>query len=811
MTPVHDATSSTTSPDLLFPLRAGLTRPMACALDSVTVIDLSSGAAAALATMFLCDQGARVIRVIPPGTSHLREGGFLVWDRGKACVNLDLDAALEAVDAASITGTPAADLLRLVAGADVLVEDFAPASPLQRLVEWERLKRHNPRLVGCSITAYGKRGPWRDEPPIDDLVLARTGLLAGMPGFRPAPVHVVHPLPTVGAGLFAAIGIGAALLAREATGRGRLVETSLMAGALLYQTKVSGERLDRQVFQTHPSGSAPFYSVYPCADGQWVQLGCVHIGFIAAAAQLLGIAELIAEPRFHIGRGGASPQDDAELRATLTRILKTRPLAEWAAAFEAADVPFAPARLTEDGLSDPQVLHNGMLTTLSDPAVGELLQMGVPIRLTATPGRVAGPRASAPLEARDLPLQVRGREGASPAGDVAARQPPPLAGVRVLEITNLIAGPTAGRILADLGADVIKLEPPGGDMSRPIARAYFYAVNFNKRSICVDGQTDVGKQIIRQIAASADALVANLRPHATERMGIGPAVNPRLIETHLTGYGWTGPYAKRPGIDPLAQALLGLERAQGGPDNPPVFPAQLAPTDYTAGAMGALGTILALLARARSGIVQRVECDLLSGGIVLSSPWFTRYAQRPERPLADKQQYGLGPFHRLYAVRDGWIYVVAERDEARQAVCAIFGVPAPDVSAPPQMQGRHPNTTPFAVELATRIGRHSQVDALAALRAAGVPCSEVRPPDSEAFLDDPNTIANHMVAVRQHPSAGKLRVAWQLVQFADTRAAEGPPTPLLGQHTNEVLREIGYREGDIRSFYAAGVVKTEAA
>src|SRR5262249_22248870 len=159
----------------------------------------------------------------------------------------------------------------LVGGADVLVEDFAPSSAQQRLVAWPRLQAINPRLVACSITAYGKRGPWKDEPAIEDLVLARTGLLAGMPGFRAAPVHVVFPLASVGAALLAANGIAAALLARETTARGRLVETSLMAGALLYQTKVTGERLERQVFQSHPSGSAPFYSVYPCADGQWVQ------------------------------------------------------------------------------------------------------------------------------------------------------------------------------------------------------------------------------------------------------------------------------------------------------------------------------------------------------------------------------------------------------------------------------------------------------------------------------------------------------------------------------------------------------------
>jgi crotonobetainyl-CoA:carnitine CoA-transferase CaiB-like acyl-CoA transferase len=790
---------------------------MACALDGLTVLDLSTGPAAALATMLLSDHGARVVRLIAPGAPHLREGGFVVWDRGKLSASLDLDAALAAIDATRVPalGTPAAEYVRLVGGADVLVEDFAPSSSRQRLVAWPRLQRMNPRLVACSMTAYGKRGPWKDEPPIEDLVLARTGLLSGMPGFRSAPVHVVHPLASVGAALLSANGIAAALLARETTGRGRLVETSLMAGALLFQTKVTGERLERPVFQTHPSGSAPFYSVYRCADGQWVQLGCVHVGFITTAAKLLGICDLIAEPRFKIGKGGAAREDDDFLRATLTGILQSKPYAEWAAAFEAADVPFAPARVVEDGLSDPQVLHNGMVTTLEDPAVGPVMQMGVPIRLSRTPGRVAGPRCAAVCAAKDVPVSGRPEVRVHPALPAQpAAEPadlPPLAGVRILEVTNLIAGPTAGRILADLGADVIKLEPPGGDMSRPIARAYFYAVNFNKRSVCIDTATEAGRQIVQRIAASADALIANLRPHATERMGIGPAVNPRLIETHMTGYGWTGPYAKRPGIDPLAQALMGLSRAQGGDGNPPVFAAQLAPTDYTNGAMGALGTILALLVRARAGIVQRVDSDLLSGGIVLSSAWFTRYHGKPERPLADKEQYGLGPFHRLYRLRDGWIYVVAETDAARRAVCASFGAPVPEPSALRPDPGQHPNQTPFAVTLAARLAERSVAEALAGLRAAGAPATEAPAPNSEVFLDHPHTAANDMVVVREHAKAGTMRLAWQLVTFANAHPSAGLPTPLLGEHTTEVLREVGCSEAEIQSLQAAGVARRAEA
>ena len=118
---------------------------------------------------------------------------------------------------------------------------------------------------------------------------------------------------------------------------------------------------------------------------------------------------------------------------------------------------------------------------------------------------------------------------------------------------------------------------------------------------------------------------------------------------------------------------MGMSRAQGGPNNPPVFAAQLAPTDYTNGAMGALGTIMALYARKRTGVVQRVEGNLLNAAVVLSSEWFSKYAGKPERPLADKDQYGLTPFHRLYRLSDGWMYVVARDDAERRAVCAVAG------------------------------------------------------------------------------------------------------------------------------------------
>jgi crotonobetainyl-CoA:carnitine CoA-transferase CaiB-like acyl-CoA transferase len=370
-------------------------------------------------------------------------------------------------------------------------------------------------------------------------------------------------------------------------------------------------------------------------------------------------------------------------------------------------------------------------------------------------------------------------------------------------------------LLADLGADVIKMEPLEGDLSRPIGRTYFFNLNANKRSLSVNTRMPEGKEVAQRVAATADVLLVNLRPHATERMGIGPGtlqqLNPRLIETHVTGFGWDGPYALRPGIDPLAQALMGLSHAQGAPGNPPVFYSQLAPTDFTAGAMGALGTILALFVRKRTGVVQRVDTNLLNGGILLSSEWFTRYQGKPTRPLADTGQYGLNAFHRLYKASDGWLYVVADTPEARQALgraldCEHLLRDYADGTA-----GCHPADSPLAHALAGRLAAQRVDESLARLQAMGVPCAPTVSGHSEFFLNDPHTIANDMVATYHHLLLGQKRIARHYIRFGHTAVLQGRPTPLLGEHTRELLQEVGFTESVIAELYAKGVVKTEGA
>lgn len=781
---------------------------MSRALDGITVLDLTDGMAGSMATMFLCDNGARVIRLENPAEAARRkDDSYMVWDRGKESVFLDLSAGPESADIAAFH--------RLVMSADVLVENLPPSSPLQSIVHYDRVSPISPRLVHCSITAYGKTGPLKDEPPIDDLIMARTGILANQPGVQSWPPHVIHPVPSVGAALLAAQGVVASLYAREQDGRGRNVDTSLMAGAFVFAPKVIGEVFKENPKQANLGGDAPFYSIFECADGSWVQLGCVRTGFIDAAADVMGITDVMQDPKFGDGFRGLPEENREELYGIVAAALKKKPAEEWARLFDEADVPHALGKTIDEALDDPQVRFNEMLIELDDPFLGRVSQMGVPIQLSATPGAVTGPR---PVPGRHTEEVLSGLDNEDPSIDGpesthTAVMDPPLKGIKVLEMTNLIAGPTAGKLLADLGAEVTKLEPPQGDISRALGRSYFVYLNNDKRAVCFDTRTIEGKEIAQKLAAEADILLANLRPGATDRMGIGTEalaqLNPNIIETHVTGYGWAGPYAHRPGMDPVATAWMGLQMAQGGMSNRPVFLGQLAVSDYAAGAMGTLGAIMALFVRRRTGKPQRVNTNLLNGGIILSSEYFSRYESKPPRRLADKDLYGLGPLHRLYETRDGWIYVIAESDDHWDALCGVLGRDdIPEDTRFATAAARRRNGPALADELASIFETSGSDDWLEQLGEVRVACAPVNE-GSQWFFDEPHFAADNLIDEQQHPVIGWVKLSRNGIRFADTAQVDASHTPRLGEHMRQTLGELGYSEKQIDELYKKDVVKTE--
>ncbi len=786
-------------------MTAGPDRPKS-ALTGISVLDMTTGMAGALATMFLCDNGANVIRTVRDAAHVARPGpGYALWDRGKKAVLIDDAGAEGAIE-------------RLAAMIDVVVEDLPPGAHGKAAALLHRLQSAGQRLIHCSITAYGVNGPLARESAQADLVMARTGTLSDLPGFRDGPMHLMHPVASVGAGLLAATGTAAALLQRERTGVVARVDTSIMAGAMLYMIGATWDHLEPSPSQTNPVGDGPFYSAFECADGEWLQLGCVRAGFAEQAASVMGIAHVMSDPEY--GDGRMPPTEEARLRLfdIVADAMRARPSTEWARLFDEADVPFGRVGTTDEAMDDPQVRHNQMVSQLDDPVLGQTSLAGLPIKLSQTPGFAGSPRADRAISIDEaLPAERRRTESSTPAASNSGSSDAvgmPLEGTTVLEAANVMAGPLAARLLADLGADVVKLESPDGDIIRPGGSALFFYSNANKRSVSVDAKTPEGRDVAQRLASRSDVLLANMRPGATDRMGLGSdtlaRLNPRLIETHVTAFGWSGPYSHRAGVDPLAQALTGLQRIQGGPGRPPVYLSILAPCDFTAAAMGVLGTVLALVARERHGVAQRVDTNLVNAGVLLSADNFMRAAEKPARRLADRDHYGLGALHRLYEAGDGWLYLAADSDEHWRGLCDALGLSdLQDDHRFSTVALRFEHDQELGTELAAQFESQPIAEVLDALDRAGVPCAPVVEDYSRAFVSDPQARENDLVAELEHPTLGTLSLATNLVKFSGRPGGVRRPTPLLGEHTREVLADLGYSATAVQGLYDKGVARTE--
>jgi crotonobetainyl-CoA:carnitine CoA-transferase CaiB-like acyl-CoA transferase len=286
--------------------------------------------------------------------------------------------------------------------------------------------------------------------------------------------------------------------------------------------------------------------------------------------------------------------------------------------------------------------------------------------------------------------------------------------------------------------------------------------------------------------------------------------NPDVIQAHVTAFGWEGPYSHRPGVDPLAQAWMGLQRAQGGPENPPVFLAQLAPTDFTAGAMGALGAVMALYVRERTGKARNLYTNLLNAGALLTCEGFMRYEGKPPRRLADKGQYGLSALHRLYQTSDGWLYVSAEAKGEWPRLCAAIGggdllKDAWFVST----ESRAANDQALAAELEAVFSQLTNAEWDGRLKKAGVSFAPVTNWMESSFFDDAHVWAEGLEVKCHHPNFGEMRYVRQATSFGNTAPINSRCVPLLGEHTREILQEVGYAQDEIDELYEKGIALTE--
>ena len=366
--------------------------PMAGALQRLTVVDLSSHLSGPYCAMLLADQGADVIKVEKPGGDEARgmppfmrgeSAPFMIWNRNKRSVVIDLK-----------TEVGKAQLLDLIDKADVLIENFRPGT-LDRLgLGWPSLRERNPRLIYAAISGFGQTGPYRARGGFDLITQGMSGLMS-VCGPKEGPPHRLPiAISDVAAGMHLAVGILAALEARHYTGQGQLVETSLLEAALslgVYEAAhvaATGGPPPR-LGQAH-RGSSP-YQVFPTADG-WITVGAAQSNFWKRLCDLLAVPELKADARFTTNADRVRNND--ALIALLERRFREKPSAHWLALLDGAGIPAGPVLEFDQAMADPHIVARGMAVVTEHPAAGSFKTLGIPVKLSDTPGTLRRPAPS---------------------------------------------------------------------------------------------------------------------------------------------------------------------------------------------------------------------------------------------------------------------------------------------------------------------------------------------------------------------------------------------------------------------------------
>jgi crotonobetainyl-CoA:carnitine CoA-transferase CaiB-like acyl-CoA transferase len=737
----------------------------------------------------LADYGADVVWVEPPGGDPCRghePWAVSVFDRGKRSVVADLKIAADRER-----------VLQLADRADLFVESWAPRTAKRLGVGYDVLHARNPGLVYLSISGFGEDGRDADQPGYEAIVQALTGGMAEQAGHREGPIFVGWPFATLGAAYLGVIGVLAALYRREQDGFGRHISTSLVDGALAYHSMMWGES-DESV---GAGGLPPHLRVattrhlsraFECSDGEYFGMNSGALGAFGRAITVLGLQDRIpatSETGLDLGVP-ITPEQQSIIVNEVPKIMKTRPRDEWVKLFLDADVGVAEIFRPTEAFDTPQIIYNHMIVEVDDPVLGPIQQVGIGAKLSRTPGEVA---AAAPLVGQHTDA-VWADQAGWPLPERAARPSVPdtgplLDGVNIVDFGAYIAGPYTSRLLADLGADVVKVEPIYGDPVRGVERC-FYTANANKRALAIDLKDPELAEAIESLLRRADVVTHNQRPGAAERLGLGyeqvRQVNPAAVYLYAPGWGSSGPAARRQSFAPLVSGYVGAAYESGGRFNAPMFP--IGNEDPGNALLGAMGAMLALVERTRSGEGQYVENTQLNSAmghmahIVRSLDGTVIGADR-----LDPVQLGLGPFERLYQTADGWVCVVAYDETERAAMLSVLAVDRIDDD----------DSQADAIMVAMALRTTGEV--IAQLGEVGVAVAEPIGRNMHNLMNDPEQRRIGRVAERPHPTKGNIREIDVLLRVTDAQRVDHRLAPEVGEHTTEILLDLGYSPEQIEA------------
>jgi crotonobetainyl-CoA:carnitine CoA-transferase CaiB-like acyl-CoA transferase len=784
-----------------------------------------------MTTMLLADNGAEVTRVEPPeGDPFRHQSGYRVWHRGKRSARIDLrsDEGHEAV-------------MRLVAGADVVVDSFSPGTMASLGLDHDSLQAVNPRAITCSITGYGDHPEHRDRPGYDGLVAARTGLLYdqrgrrgtameyidGRPGPHPefdAPEGLVRgttragPIfprtmwPSVGATYSAALGIAAALRAREVTGLGQRVTTSLLQGALaaVSLTWQRVENPDAPLYWMWPVDSRAIEGLYECADGKWVHHWTVRPRWVFASAEQDELSSVSLDTSYRDDPDRLSMEPDGLLTGMflhplLSEAFKKFPARAWEQAAESAGLGVTVVRSPGEALADELFLADGCVVEVDDPEVGTIRHAGSLLDFSATPGAISGPAPRSGQHTDEVLDEARQAEGLVTApGPDGQHLNHPLEGVRVLDLGLGVAGPFTGRVLADLGADVIKVHAlhdtywAGTHMG--------LGTNRGKRSIALNLKHEGGRGALDKLIAQADVLTVNWRPGAAARLGIDYETlrtrYPKLVYCNTRGYE-KGPRSDLPGTDQNAAALTGSEWEDGACDagNPPLW-SRSNMGDTGNALLAAIAIAAALYHRDKTGVGQEVSTSIVNAGLLHTSyAWIRADGSPGDWEHVDGQQYGLSPFYRLYECADGrWLFLAAVSDQEHDRLVAVMG------EAVPGLQDGQADDITWSKALSTRFLEQPAEQWFAELDKEGVPVEIVDEAFCRTLFDDADAQASQLVSTTWAGNVGRFEDPGLFVNVTPATPVIQRGPSLCGEHTRQILREHGYSDEEVDALAAERAV-----
>ena len=802
-------------------------------LDGIRVLDFSRVLSGPMGTMVLADLGAHVIKVEdikgsdttrhnPPyvnGESHY----FLSLNRNKESLALDLKhpAGLEIA-------------LRLAEQSDVVVENFRPGVADRIGLGYAALSAANPRLVYSAISGFGQTGPLRNKTAYDLVIQALTGAVAvtGEPD-RP-PVKMGLPLADELSAMFSAIGILAALEKRERSGRGSYLDISMFdtgVSLLSYMANVyfaTGESA-RRLGSRHPTIYP--YNAFQTRDGHIVVAAFTQ-AFWRKFCSVLGRDDLPTSPLY--ASFAERHRHRTELGAVLEPIMRTRTTAEWEAALSAGDVPNGPVNSVAQAIEMDQTKARRMVVEMDHPVAGRLRTLGTPFHFDfegtaqfqpeCRPPPVLGQHTASILrdllgydEARiaclaadrtvrlsDVPGKTTAVPRARPAPGPTSTDDhsPPLAGLRVLDLTRMFAGPYGAEILADLGAEVIKIEEPRiGDPTRrniPFIKnesTYFMAVNRGKKSVVLDLKSAGGREALLDLVAQSDVIIENYRVGVMERLGLSYQQlrerKPDIILCAISGYGKTGPLRDKISFDLVNQAMAGTMAITGEEGMPPVR-IGLPVGDLNGGIFSAVAILTALRNRRQTGKGACIDLGLHDLLVALLGYLAQLYMVTGESP----QPVGSGHHHiapyGAFEASDGYIVVAAFTQEFWAKFARAIG--QPELTQDPRfatIDARKSNKDALNATIEPILRTRTVESWLSLFGAGDVPCAKVA--SVGEVLESPQALAREIVFDFEHPAAGTVRTVGTPVRADGKPLRSAVPPPMLGQHTVEVLSGLlGY-------------------